>query len=184
MSKRLRLRKNQTGEVFLGSYEPNQPERIALSAATPFVDTALRKRGLTDEQIEAEMQKYDIYIPEFLFWAPVPGAVPVPVLELDIELPPEEESEAEESEAEMDEVSEPESLEDVVGDSEDLQVDEPEAPELPTQSAMAEMTRDELVRLAEQLGVESDIEGSGANGYVTVPDLRRFLIPHVKQLGN
>lgn len=193
MAKRLRLRKNYPGEVFLGSYEKNQPERISLSASSPFVDLALRKRGLTDEQIEAAIPQYEIYVPEFLLWAPMPvpladvaksvkavAAAPAP--EVEDEEEEEEEAEEEEEEEEEAEAEEEEELEDIVGDSEDLPVDEEEVPELPSQATMQEMTRDELARLSEQLGVVDDIDGTGANGYVTVPDLRRFLIHHVKQL--
>jgi len=192
MAKRLRLRKDYPGEVFLGSYEKNQPVRISLTQNQPFVDTALRKKGLSDDAVEAELGRYEIYIPEILVQAPVPVpladlkstvkaavSAPAPAPAKDPEPAPEEEPEEEEEEEE----EEP-APEDLAEDSEDLQVDEMEAPELPDPAALKEMPRDELVALAEQLGVVDDVEGTGANGYVTVPDLRRFLIPHVKQLAS
>jgi len=191
MKNRLRLRRDQSGQVFLGSYEYNQPERISLTQDQPFVDEALRAKGFTAEEIEEQMEGYEIYVPQIL--ARVPQPVPASDLAAELqaavsdpEPDPEPEDLAEETEdpAEEDDEDDEDDVapEDIADDPEELQVDDFNDVQVPPVSEIKEMTRDDLAGLAERLGVENEIEGTGANGYVTVPDLRRFLIPYVAEL--
>lgn len=174
MAQDYKIRRDVTGEVYVGSWASNQPQRLRLTQSQPSVRKGLELLGWDASRIDSEIPKYRVYVPVTLVpdfskasfedlargkklkKAEVkselePAPAPAPALEPAPEIQPEP-PEAEEMElASADETPGPEDI--------------------------REMNREELEEVATRFDLLDSVKGTGSGGYRTVRDFKKFLIP-------
>lgn len=181
MAKDYRIRKDIKGDVYVGSHESNQPQRLLLTPSQPSVRRGLEDLGWDKKRIDEEIEKYAVYspvtlVPDFSVAAmgdmkssgkKIPKAKEAPK-------PPEPTPEPEEEEPGPEPQPEP-------SEAEELPLEDAEDAEVPHPSLIKEMNREELEEEAERFGLLEEIEGTGSNGYRTVKDFKKFLIPWAEE---
>ena len=181
MARRWKLRQEfmSGGDIWLGGHRPGEPPRVKLTAEDPYVEgdeyriydgTVLREVKPLPS-VEDKKDALSALKAASDAGSPIPTAKPSKAAEKDED---EDEGDAlEVLKVEPADTPEPPEPEELVLDS-DFESEEDEI-NLPTLEELEEMTRSELERLATQLGVLDDIDGSGSGGYVTVPDFQNYL---------
>jgi hypothetical protein len=176
MSQDYKIRRDVIGEVFVGAWAENQPARLRLTPAQPSVRKGLELLGWDSARINAEIPKYKVYVPVTL----VPDFSQDRIVDMNVKKKfpkaeaklPTEPATPEKEEAKVEPVapaSPPEAEEMKLTSIEDAVVPHPKE--------IAEMSRDELEVVAIRFDVLDMIKGRGSNGYRTVKDFKKFLIP-------
>jgi len=161
------------GEVWLGGHRAGEPERVCLTKAAPYVDGD--EYGIYEGTVLREVPPVPSVEEKSSGLAALKAkkdsGEPLKATEVVEEAEPE--SDVLEDDMEMSEAPEPPEPEDLTLDSDTEE--EGDSVKLPSAKELEEMTRSELERLALQLGVLDEIDGTGSGQYKTVPDFRDYL---------
>lgn len=178
MSQDYKIRRDVIGEVYVGAWAENQPQRLLLTPKQPSVRKGLELLGWDTAKINAEIPKYKVYVPVTLVPDFTQDRLDISNMKKML-LPKKVEGVQLPTEAEAKAAVTPEPAKELAAppEAESLELAKISDSEVPHPRDIAEMSRDELEEVATRFDILENIKGNGSNGYRTVKDFKKFMIP-------